>query len=136
MVSITVDYTGSLRCKAVHGPSGTELITDAPADNGGQASSFSPTDLTATSLLTCIMTTMAIYAQRHNLDLKGMSGSAEKVMEANPRRIGAIRMVISMPVPESHPLVNGLKAAANGCPVHHTLSHDTQMPIEWEWAKA
>lgn len=135
MVSITAHYTGSLQCKAVHGPSGTELITDAPADNGGLASSFSPTDLTATSLLTCIMTTMAIYAQRHGLDLKGMSGSAEKIMEANPRRIGTIRMVITMPIPETHPLCQGLKAAANGCPVHHTLSHETQMPIEWVWAK-
>ncbi len=136
MVAITVDYTGSLRCKAVHGPSGTELITDAPADNGGNAESFSPTDLTATSLLSCIMTTMAIYAQRHGVDLKGMSGRAEKVMAASPRRIGAVTMTIDMPLPESHPLVAGLKAAALGCPVHHTLHPDTQMPIMWKWSSS
>ncbi len=133
MVAITVDYQGALRCRAVHGPSGTELLTDAPADNGGNAESFSPTDLTATSLLSCIMTTMAIYARRHGVELDGMRGSAEKVMAASPRRIAAVNMTIAMPLSESHPLATGLKAAALGCPVHHTLHPDTQMPIVWKW---
>lgn len=136
MVAITVDYTGSLRCRAVHEPSGTELLTDAPVDNQGKGESFSPTDLTVTSLLTCIMTTMAIYARRHGLELDGMKGRAEKTMAANPRRIGEIALVIDMPVPENHALAEALKAAAMGCPVHHTLGHDMKMPIVWNWADA
>ena len=134
MVAISVTYSGGLRCRAVHEPSGTELITDAPADNGGLASSFSPTDLTTTSLLTCIMTTMAIFAERHGIDLKGMKGQAEKIMAANPRRIGEVKLVIEMPLPENHPHASSLKAAGLGCPVHHTLSVETKMPIEWRWA--
>jgi uncharacterized OsmC-like protein len=134
MVSISATYEGGLTCKAVHGPSGKTLVTEAPADNGGKGESFSPTDLTATSLLTCIMTTMAIFAERHGVDLKGMKGQAEKIMAANPRRIGEIKLVIEMPLPENHPHASSLKAAGLGCPVHHTLSAETKMPIEWRWA--
>lgn len=135
MVTFTAEYLGELRCRAVHGPSGTEMITDAPADNGGKASSFSPTDLVATGLLTCIFTTLAIMAQRNQLELKGMSGKIEKVMRATPpRRIEALKIQIKMPIAEDHPLAEGLKSAAHSCPVHLSLLPDIQESIEWEWA--
>ena len=79
MVDINITYQGELRCEAVHGPSGTMLITDAPADNQGKAESFSPTDLVATALGTCIITTMAIVAKQMDVDLRGTKMSVKKV---------------------------------------------------------
>ena len=134
MVAVTVNYAGGLSCRAMHEPSGTELTTHAPADNGGTGAGFSPTDLTVTSLLSCIMTTMAIYARRQGLELDGMNGRAEKTMAANPRRIAEINMVIQMPVTADHAMASGLKTAAQGCPVHLTLSPETRMVIDWRWA--
>ena len=67
MVSISIEYTGKLHCNAIHGPSGSELATDAPTDNQGKGEAFSPTDLVATALGTCIATTMAIVAERHQI---------------------------------------------------------------------
>jgi uncharacterized OsmC-like protein len=87
-VSITVDYTGGLRCSATHGPSKNTLITDAPVDNHGKGESFSPTDLVATALATCMATVIGIKAQQKNLDVTGMKVSVEKHMsEDSPRRI-------------------------------------------------
>ena len=97
--------------------SGTDILTDAPADVGGKASTFSPTDLVATGLLTCIMTTMAIVAERLNVKLDGMTGEIEKVMRtAPPRRIDSLKIHLKMPVPENHPAVEKLKSAAAHCP--------------------
>ena len=73
MVKISAEYTGNLRCKATHGPSGAKLITDAPVDNMGKGESFSPTDLLATSMLTCIMTIVAIRAESRVIDVSQMS---------------------------------------------------------------
>ena len=86
MVTITVNYEGNLRCKATHGPSGTTLITDAPTDNHGKGESFSPTDLVATALPACVLTIMGIAAQKHGLNLEGMSAVTTKEMSAAPPR--------------------------------------------------
>ena len=77
MVEITVNYEGQLRCRAVHGPSQNELITDAPADNMGKGEAFSPTDLVATALATCILTTIGIVAQRKGIEIKSMCAHVE-----------------------------------------------------------
>ena len=97
MVRIEATYDGNLRCTATHGPSGTQLITDAPVDNKGKGESFSPTDLLATSMLTCIMTIVAIRADSRGLDVLGMSGSVEKTMSANPRRISKLEVIVNLP---------------------------------------
>src|SRR5262245_52803974 len=98
MVRIETVYEGGLRCRAVHGPSRVELRTDAPVDNRGKGESFSPTDLVATALGTCILTTMGIVAERHGWDMTGASASVEKVMVADPaRRIGRLEVVVRMP---------------------------------------
>ena len=97
MVRIEATYDGNLRCTATHGPSGNQLITDAPVDNKGKGESFSPTDLLATSMLTCIMTIVAIRADSRGLDVLGMSGSVEKTMAANPRRISKLEVIVNLP---------------------------------------
>ena len=90
-VTIDVEYVGDLHCEAVHGPSGIRLMTDAPVDNGGKGEAFSPTDLAATALGTCLVTIMGIVAQRHGWDLTGTRVRVVKEMTAVPmRRIGAL----------------------------------------------
>ena len=87
MVKVAIEYSGELHCVATHGPSGRKLETDAPVDNQGKGESFSPTDLVATALGTCMATIMGIYAQRHGIDLRGMKMEVTKEMtQAPPRR--------------------------------------------------
>lgn len=97
MVRIEASYDGDLRCTATHMLSGNQLITDAPIDNKGKGESFSPTDLLATSMLTCIMTIVAIRADSKDIDVSGMSGSVEKTMAANPRRVAKLEVVVNLP---------------------------------------
>ena len=89
-----VSYLGNLRTKAVHIQSGDTIITDAPTDNQGKGEAFSPTDLVATSLASCVLTIMGIIARRYNISLKGTTAEVEKSMSANPRRINEIRINI------------------------------------------
>ena len=108
MTVIDSVYQGELRCKASHGPSGTELATDAPTDNQGKGERFSPTDLVATALSTCILTIMGIVAERHGWDLKGTEARVEKTMSSEaPRRIAQLTVWVSLP---AH-----LDAPAAGC---------------------
>ena len=97
MVRNDATYDGNLRCTATHGPSGKQLITDAPVDNMGKGESFSPTDLLATSMLTCIMTIVAIRADSKKVDVAGMTGSVEKTMASGPRRVAKLEVVINLP---------------------------------------
>ncbi len=134
MVTIQTTYEGDLHCRAVHEPSGTTLATDAPKDNQGRGESFSPTDLVATALGTCILTTMGIVARTHGLDMTGATATVEKEMTAIPtRRIGSLATRIHMPhvVSDEHRL--RLERAAHTCPVHKSLHPDVQAPIEFTW---
>src|ERR1043166_8419769 len=91
MVKVDVTYTGGLHCDATHGPSQSKISTDAPSDNKGKGEAFSPTDLVATALATCISTTMGIKAEDLGLDLRGMTVSVQKEMSKDgPRRIVAL----------------------------------------------
>ena len=103
-VEITVDYEGTLRCRATHGPSKNQLVTDAPADNMGKGEAFSPTDLVATALATCILTTIGIVAQRKNLEIKSMRAHIEKHMSTDaPRRIVRLPTKVWISLPPDHP---------------------------------
>src|SRR5258708_29051422 len=107
MVRVDVSYEGNLRCRSIHEPSGTVLLTDAPKDNQGNGESFSPTDLVATALGTCMLTTMGIVANRHNIDLTGSKIRVLKNMTSTPyRRIAKLVIEISCPaaVPEANRL--------------------------------
>ena len=129
MVKITAAYQGDLHCLVTHGPSGNTLQTDAPKDNMGKGEAFSPTDLAAASLLTCALTTMAIYAQRHQIEFKDAQGEILKEMSADsPRRITKLTVRIQMPKgvkPENRP---ALERVGTSCPVHKSLSSDIQIP--------
>ncbi len=133
-VEITVDYEGQLRCRATHGPSKNQLVTDAPADNMGKGEAFSPTDLVATALATCIVTTIGIVAQRKNLEIKNMRAHIEKHMSADaPRRIVRLPTKVWISLPPDHPDRALLEKTAHGCPVHQSLRHDIDIPIEFVW---
>lgn len=134
MVSISFRYEGSLRCVAQHGPSGSTLPTDAPRDNQGLGEAFSPTDLVATALGTCIATTMAIVAKRKGYDLPGLTADVEKHMSTEaPRRISKIVCRLRVPLPPDHPDREVLEAAAHGCPVHRSLHPEVEKEISFAW---
>src|ERR1700749_1464215 len=98
MDSIDFEYQGDLHCNAVHGPSGTALSTDAPKDNHGRGESFSPTDLIATALGSCMLTTMGILAGTLNVDIAGATATVEKEMASTPfRRVHQLRVRIHVP---------------------------------------
>jgi len=134
MIEIHIDYQGDLRTHAVHGPSQTELITDAPVDNQGRGESFSPTDLVATALGTCMATIMGIVAKRKGIDLRGMIVRVEKHMSADlPRRIVRLPVTVEVPLPADHPDRALLEASALGCPVFHSLHPDIDKPVTFAW---
>ena len=133
MVQISIDYGGKLHCNATHRPSETVLATDAPLDNQGKGESFSPTDLVATALGTCIATTMAIVAERHEVELKGMTVEVSKEMADAPRRIGRLTTKVHVPLPADHPQRELLEKTALGCPVHRSLAAQMERPTEFFW---
>ena len=124
MHQIIVEYEGELRTKAKHLQSGNELITDAPVDNHGKGEAFSPTDLVATALASCILTIMGIVADRRKIDLKGTSSKVTKVMGEKPRRIAAIHVDIHFKSEISNQDRKVLEKAAHSCPVHQSLHGD------------
>lgn len=135
MVKITGEYQGDLHCAARHEPSGSTLVTDAPKDNQGRGEAFSPTDLVATGMATCIATTMAIAARKHGLDLRGLRYEVTKEMSTDaPRRIVRLATQVWMPIPETHPAAKPLMGAAHACPVHQSLHPAIEKPIVFHWA--
>ena len=134
MVEINVTYNGQLRTTATHGPSQNTLITDAPKDNMGKGEAFSPTDLVATALATCILTTMGIVAQRHELDMNGATARVTKEMVSTPfRRSGRLAVTVHMPHKLSAETQKRLENAAHTCPVHRSLHPDVEAPITFTW---
>jgi putative redox protein len=134
MVAIQIEYQGDLHCKAVHGPSGIELSTDAPKDNQGRGESFSPTDLVATALGTCMLTVMGIMARTLNIDIAGTTAAVEKEMTAAPpRRIQSLAVKINVPHSLSPENKLKLERAVHTCPVHKSLHPDINTPIEFTW---
>ncbi len=133
MVTITATYEGDLCCTATHGPSGARISTDAPKDNEGLGRYFSPTDLVATALGTCVLTTMAIVARRHGIELKGATVTVEKHMTSAPRRIGRLPVALTVPGTFTDQQKKLLEAAAHGCPVHKSLHAELDAPITIRW---
>ena len=133
MVRIDVEYRGDLRTHAVHAPSATELLTDAPVDNQGRGESFSPTDLVATALGTCMLTIMGIEAERHGWAFEGARASVEKRMQPEPRRIRRLEVVIRVPLELDEAAREVLERAAFACPVHTTLAGNVEIPVRFEW---
>jgi len=133
MVQIDTTYLGDLRCEAEHLPSGVTLVTDAPTDNHGEGRSFSPTDLIATALGTCVATILGIQAEKHGLDLEGIEITVEKEMAADPRRIDALRTEVRMPTALDEQTRTRLERAARHCPVDESIHPDIDAPIVFRW---
>lgn len=132
MVEILGVYEGKLRCRMTHGPSGQSIPTDAPKDNLGEGGAFSPTDLVAAALGSCMLTVMGIVAQRRQLDLSGTTVRVVKHMTNEPARmIGKLAVTIAFPRRFSDAERQLLERAARACPVHHSLHPDVAAPVEF-----
>lgn len=128
-------YTGDLGTSATHLRSGNTINTDAPVDNNGKGEAFSPTDLVAGALGSCILTIMGISARHHNIDMIGAKASVNKIMAANPRRITRLEVTISMPaISYSDKEKKILEKAAHHCPVANSLHPDLEEVIEIIWS--
>ena len=134
MVKMKMRYEGGLRCRLTHEPSKSEILTDAPVDNMGKGEAFSPTDLVAAALGSCILTTIGIVAQRHNINLTGTTADVTKEMVTTPvRRIGTITVTIKMAAGIDKEKREMLERAGHSCPVHKSLHPDVQMPVKFEY---
>ena len=132
MVQIDVVYQGHLRTQATHGPSRTTVVTDAPVDNHGRGESFSPTDLVATALGSCMLTIMGIVAERRGLDLSGTRVVVEKHMVTDPvRRIGRLPVTITLNRDFGAEERKLFETAALTCPVHKSLHPDIDKPVRF-----
>jgi putative redox protein len=134
MVKIEIEHTGGLHSEALHTESGTKIQTDAPLDNGGKGDSFSPTDLLATALGTCMTTTMDLYARKNGFNIEGAKAVVLKHMVSQPsRRIGKLDILVEMPLPANHPQREALEKVALNCPVAKSLSPEIQIPVSFLW---
>lgn len=130
-----VTYIGKLRTKSVHLQSGTEIITDAPTDNNGKGEAFSPTDMVANSLATCMFTIMGIKANQMNINIEGSIASVTKIMQSEPRMISKIIIVFDMNISADEKTKTILERAALTCPVSLSLHPDIQKEITFNWIK-
>jgi len=131
-----VTVTGGLDCLATHGPSRAEIKTTPPVDNGGDGTSFSPTDLVATALGSCVLSMLALGAQKHDLDLAGTTAHVEKHMSTDsPRRISRLPVTVVVPQQVDPTLQITLERAARACPVARSISDGIDAPITFRWAK-
>lgn len=131
MVAMDVVYNGNKGCTLTHEDSRAQIRTTAPRDIGGEGTAFSPTDLVGAGLGGCILTTIAMFAERNDIDLTGSRAHVVKEMTADsPRRIGRLATTVYLPaarVPEG--IRERLEKVANGCPVHHSLHPEIDAPI-------
>jgi len=134
MVKVDVTYTGDLHCDALHEPSQSKISTDAPTDNKGKGAAFSPTDLVATALATCMSTTMGIKAKELGVDLRRMSVSVQKEMSQDPpRRIVGLPSEVHIPLAPDSPHREVLEQTALNCPVHKSLPPEIRRPTKFFW---
>ncbi|MDQ7821188.1 MAG: OsmC family protein [Candidatus Eremiobacteraeota bacterium] len=136
-VEVDIFYEGDLHCRAVHLPSGSSFMTDAPVDNGGKGELFSPTDLVGTALGSCILTIMGLVAQRNSLDIRGAKVHVKKEMAAAPvRRIGSLHATVTIPRGSalSPAARTKLEQTAKACPVRQSLHPDVELHIDIVYA--
>ena len=135
MTLMRVKYLGDLRTEAEHVKSGTKMLTDAPTDNNGKGEAFSPTDLVATALATCMITTMGIVARRDSIDIAGLHAEVEKIMAASPRKVAEIRVALTLP--DSSKLNDKekelMKKTAHSCPVALSLDPSVKQTVSFNF---
>jgi uncharacterized OsmC-like protein len=128
-----ITYLGDLRTSSVHLQSGTEILSDAPTDNHGKGEAFSPTDLVANALGSCMVSIMAIKSKDLNLDLMGSTVEITKVMQPEPRKIAKIIVVLNMSVAADAKSKTILERAAMTCPVFLSLHPDIEKDVTFNW---
>jgi putative redox protein len=137
LVRIDIRYEGELHCRAVHAPSGATLETDAPVDNHGRGASFSPTDLLATGLGTCMLTVMGILARERGYVLEGTRVTVQKHMTPPPRRVARLDVTLDVPQASAAAIdATGradLERRANECPVRLSLLPAIDVPLKFNW---
>lgn len=134
MTTLTSVYKGSLRTENTHTRSGQVVITDAPVDNKGKGEAFSPTDLVCTALSSCMLTTMAIVADREQVDITGMKTEVTKIMGANPRKIAEIVVTFSHDgLKATTEQIDKLKHAAHTCPVALSLHESVKQTVTFNF---
>jgi putative redox protein len=135
-ITSTVLYQGHLRTLATHAQSGSAIETDAPVDNAGRGERFSPTDLVATALASCMATVMGIVAERHGWNITGLQCEVEKIMVPSPRRIGEIRVELRFPVGRTYDAQTReiLERTARTCPVLESLHPDCKKTLNFHWS--
>jgi len=131
MIRMTGVYRGNKRIELTHEPSGATLLTDAPKDNQGEGSSFSPTDLAAASLASCVITTMAIYAESHSVDMSGAWVEVEKHMQSSPRKLARVPITVHLPPGLSAKEKSALEKAGSHCPVHRSLDESVEVNLRF-----
>ncbi len=132
----TVIYKGALRTEMQHVLSGSIIENDAPVDNHGKGERFSPTDMVATALGSCLLTTMGIKAESMNIDITGASVEITKIMKAEPRRIGGIKVYVSFPdgINADEHQREILERTGRTCPVERSLHPDMELDFKFTWA--
>lgn len=135
MVKMKATYTGEKHCQLFHEPSGSEISTDAPKDNHGRGEAFSPTDLCSISLGSCMLTVMAIAAEKEGLSLLGSEVEVLKGMKADPRRIGTLGVKLRLPQALSIDWRTKLENIALNCPVKLSLHPDIDFQIQFQYDK-
>ncbi|MEO8516177.1 MAG: OsmC family protein [Flavobacterium sp.] len=128
-----VTYLGDLRTSSIHLQSGTEILSDAPTDNNGKGEAFSPTDLLANSLGSCMMTIMAIKSRDFDVDLTGSTIEVTKIMQAEPRKVAKIQLVLNMSVAVDQKTKIILERTGMNCPVLLSLNPDIDKEITFNW---
>ena len=131
MSRANIVYQNNLRTEAEHIASGEKILTDAPVDNNGKGEAFSPTDLVATALGSCMITIMAISANKYDIDVTGTNASVKKIMGSDPRRISEISIDINMNKNIEEKDRKRLERAALACPVHKSLHPDLEKKIRF-----
>ncbi len=131
MVKVSATYMGEKHCQALHEPSQSIIETDAPKDNQGRGEKFSPTDLIATSLATCILTTVAIVGEKEGINLKNSTISVEKEMSTDPRRIKSLQTIFNLPRSVPAEFRKKLEFAAANCPVKKSIHPDINTAIQF-----
>jgi uncharacterized OsmC-like protein len=133
-MTATVTYESNLRTTCLHLQSGSVFETDAPTDNKGKGERFSPTDLIATGLGACLITTMGIKAESMNIQLDGAKVEVTKVMVSDPRRIGKIIVLATLPALNlDEKTIEILERVGRTCPVERSLHPDVELDIQFKW---
>ena len=128
-----ITYLGDLRTSSIHLQSGTEILSDAPIDNHGKGQAFSPTDMVANALGSCIITIMAIKANDLQVDLTNTTAEITKIMQTEPRRISKIIIRLNMSVAVDDKIKLILERTAKNCPVYLSLHPDVAKNLTFNW---